>query len=77
MHFLWQVVPVIEEGESLLNKLFLCKRNQWGSREASQKRALMLGQKVMEEVLLVGCMSVLVFTGAVNCTCIHRYIETW
>lgn len=37
----------------------------------------MLGQKVTEEVLLVGCMSVLVFTGAVNCTCIHGYVETY
>lgn len=37
--------------------------SQRGSREESQKPAVMLGENVTEGVLLVGCMSVLVFTG--------------
>lgn len=36
---------------------------QRGSREASQKPAVMLGENAAEGVLLVGCMSVLVFIG--------------
>lgn len=37
--------------------------SQRGSREASQKPPVMLGENIAEGVLLVGCMSVLVFTG--------------
>lgn len=57
--FLWQGVHISKEVKSLLVQLL----SQGGSREASQKPAVMLGEFVSEGVLLEGCMSVLVFTG--------------
>lgn len=57
--FLWQGVHISKEVKSFLVQLL----SQGGSREASQKPAVMLGEFVAEGVLLEGCMSVLVFTG--------------
>lgn len=44
--------------------------SQQGSREASQKPAVMVGENAAEGVLLGGCMSVLVFIG-----CTYKHTE--